>query len=260
MGGDGQTVAAASSSPIGAQHLSEPRRLRRSARPRSPVWLLSQARRGVVALRHGEGEQPTVLKAVRGGCKSRRRLQIEGQCAAALSPSYPLSLERKLRTYWQWPVRGVVLSQRRGEEGEGDGESTEKRHREQIRPSAARKATPPSTSVPSPRLLGKYWSNHGSLEEDTKRVKNCLNIVLERFSPVNHVMEDQCFIESIPPLGTAIGVFNNLAEYDVACFDYMICTRSTAKRVSTSQLSWIPEARGLGCRHIVASHRVVTPC
>lgn len=40
-----------------------------------------------------------------------------------------------------------------------------------------------------------------------------------RFSPVNHVMEDQCFIESIPPLGTAIGVFNNLAEYDVACFD-----------------------------------------
>ncbi|XP_048548189.1 uncharacterized protein LOC125527711 [Triticum urartu] len=152
MGGDGQTVAAASSSPIGAQHLSEPRRLRRSARPRSPVWLLSQARRGVVALRHGEGEQPTVLKAVRGGCKSRRRLQIEGQCAAALSPSYPLSLERKLRTYWQWPVRGVVLSQRRGEEGEGDGESTEKRHREQIRPSAARKATPPSTSVPSPRF------------------------------------------------------------------------------------------------------------
>ena len=97
MGGDGQTAAAASSSPIGARHLSEPRRLRRSARPRSPAWLLSQARR-VVALRRGKGEQPTMLKAVRGGCKSRLRLQIEGQCAAALSPSHPLSLERKLRT------------------------------------------------------------------------------------------------------------------------------------------------------------------
>ncbi|KAM3387612.1 hypothetical protein ACQJBY_010452 [Aegilops geniculata] len=83
-----------------------------------PAWLLSQARRGVVALRRGKGEQPNVLKAIRGGCKSRRRLQIEGQCAAALSPSHPLSLERKLRTYWRWPVRGVVLSHRRGEEGE----------------------------------------------------------------------------------------------------------------------------------------------
>ncbi|XBH56092.1 hypothetical protein VPH35_078009 [Triticum aestivum] len=37
----------------------------------------SQARKGVVALGREEGEQPTVLKAVHGGRKSRRRLQLE---------------------------------------------------------------------------------------------------------------------------------------------------------------------------------------
>ncbi|XBH77680.1 hypothetical protein VPH35_104117 [Triticum aestivum] len=47
------------------------------SRPRSPLWLLSQARRGVVILGREEGEQPTMLKAVRGGRKSRRRLQFE---------------------------------------------------------------------------------------------------------------------------------------------------------------------------------------